>query len=93
MTRLRVGVRRVPAALAIGTVRLYQLLLSPLLGGSCKFHPSCSEYALAALREHGLLRGSALAGRRVLRCNPWSDGGVDHVADQTLFGRARPERR
>ena len=75
--------------LAIGAVRLYQLLLSPLFAGSCKFHPSCSEYAIDALRRYGFLRGSVLAGWRLLRCNPWSDGGVDHVEDQRLFARRR----
>jgi putative membrane protein insertion efficiency factor len=52
-------------------------LLTP--SGTCKYHPSCSQYALDALREHGLLRGSLLAGWRLLRCNPWSRGGVDYV--------------
>lgn len=72
--------------LAIGLVRLYRLLVSPLLPeGTCKYHPSCSQYAIDALREHGLLRGTVLAGWRLLRCNPWSAGGVDRAEDQTLF--------
>ena len=75
--------------LAIGAVRLYQLLLGPLFAGSCKFHPSCSQYAIDAFRHYGFLRGAALAGWRLLRCNPWSDGGVDRVDDQRLFGRRR----
>jgi len=58
-------------------------LLTP--PGTCKYHPSCSQYAIDALREHGLVRGSILAGWRLLRCNPWSHGGVDHARDQTLF--------
>jgi len=45
---------------------------------TCKFHPSCSEYASQALRKHGLVKGSTKAAWRLLRCNPWSDGGVDH---------------
>jgi uncharacterized protein len=68
-------------------VRGYQLLVSPLLPARCKFYPSCSQYALDALREQGLLRGLVLAGWRLLRCNPWSHGGVDYAADQTLFRR------
>jgi putative membrane protein insertion efficiency factor len=52
-------------------------LLTP--AGSCKYHPSCSQYAIDALREHGLFKGAALAGWRLLRCNPWSHGGVDYV--------------
>jgi uncharacterized protein len=71
--------------LAIGLVRVYQLVLSPFFAGSCKYHPSCSQYAIDALRSHGLLRGSVLAGWRLLRCNPWSHGGVDRVEDQRLF--------
>ncbi len=73
--------------LLVGLARAYQLLLSPLSPGSCKYHPSCSQYALDALGTHGLARGGVLAGWRLLRCNPWSHGGVDHVADQTLFRR------
>jgi putative membrane protein insertion efficiency factor len=74
---------------AIGLVRLYQLLLSPLFRSSCKYHPSCSQYAIDALRQFGLARGSTLAVWRLLRCNPWSRGGVDYAADQRLFGRTR----
>jgi putative membrane protein insertion efficiency factor len=86
--------RRLPALPAIALVRGYQLLLSPLFAGSCKYHPSCSEYALDALRHYGLLRGFVLAAWRLLRCNPWSHGGVDHVGDQTLFAhRPRDARR
>ena len=60
-------------------VRGYQLVLSPLLGPRCRFYPSCSAYAVEALRTHGALRGTWLAGRRLLRCHPWNPGGVDHV--------------
>ncbi len=64
--------------LGIGFVRLYQLLVSPLLpAGTCKYHPSCSQYAIDAMRRHGLARGSAKAAWRLIRCNPWSRGGVD----------------
>lgn len=64
----------------------YQRLLSPLLPARCKYHPSCSQYALDALREYGLARGVILAAWRLLRCNPWSHGGVDYARDQTIFG-------
>ena len=70
---------------AVGLVRLYQLLVSPLVPSSCKYHPSCSQYAIDALRRYGFLRGSVLAGWRLLRCNPWSRGGVDRAEDQRLF--------
>ncbi|MGH3010828.1 MAG: membrane protein insertion efficiency factor YidD [Gaiellaceae bacterium] len=66
-------------------IHAYRVLVSPLLGQRCKYHPSCSQYALDALREHGVLRGLVLAGWRLLRCNPWSHGGVDYARDQTLF--------
>jgi putative membrane protein insertion efficiency factor len=66
--------------LGIGFVRLYQLLFSPLLApGTCKYHPSCSQYAIDAMRQYGLVRGSLKAGWRLLRCNPWSRGGVDYA--------------
>ena len=67
-------------------IRGYQRLLSPLLPARCKYHPSCSQYALGALRDYGLFRGLVLAGWRLLRCNPWSHGGVDYPRDQTIFG-------
>lgn len=76
-------------------VRLYQLLISPLVGPTCKFYPSCSAYAVLALREHGALRGTWLAGRRLLRCHPWSHGGVDHVPARqyaTIAGEHRSPR-
>ena len=66
-------------------IHAYRMLLSPLLGQRCKYHPSCSQYALDALREFGVLRGLVLAGWRLLRCNPWSHGGVDYALDQTVF--------
>ncbi len=74
-------------AVAILLVRGYRLLASPLLGPRCKYHPTCSQYALDALREFGFLRGSVLAAWRLLRCNPWSHGGVDYATQQTLFKR------
>jgi len=74
-------------AAALGAVRAYQLLVSPLLGPRCKYHPSCSQYATDAIRELGLLRGLVLTGWRLLRCYPWSHGGVDRVEDRALFRR------
>lgn len=63
-------------------VRAYRYFVSPMLAPSCRFHPSCSAYAEEALQRHGALRGSWLAARRVCRCGPWSDGGVDPVPDE-----------
>jgi len=62
-----------------GLVRGYQLIVSPWFAPSCRYYPSCSAYAIGSLRTHGAIKGSLLAGWRLLRCNPWSAGGVDHV--------------
>ncbi len=62
-----------------GAVIAYQWTLRPFIGAHCRFHPSCSHYALEALEIHGAGRGTWLAGRRVLRCNPWHPGGYDPV--------------
>lgn len=63
----------------VGVIRGYQRWISPLLGQHCRFAPSCSHYAIDALQAHGLVRGSGLAVRRVLRCHPWNLGGYDPV--------------
>ena len=73
--------------IAVLPIRAYQRVVSPMLGPRCKYYPSCSEYAAQAIREFGVLRGVVLAGWRLLRCNPWSHGGVDHPHDQRVFGR------
>ncbi|MFT6933416.1 MAG: putative membrane protein insertion efficiency factor [Paracoccaceae bacterium] len=62
-------------------VRLYRLVFSPWVGHSCRYDPTCSAYALEALRKHGGLKGGWLAARRVIRCNPWGGRGVDDVPD------------
>ena len=74
----------------VAPIRFYQRAISPGLPARCKYHPSCSEYAVQAVRRYGILRGVVLAAWRLLRCNPWSHGGVDFVEDQTLF-RSRPD--
>ena len=73
------------AGVVVGFIRVYQRIVSPWFGSRCKYYPSCSEYAAQALAEFGILRGLVLAGHRLLRCNPWSHGGFDPVADQRLF--------
>jgi len=65
--------------LLAGLIRLYQIVVSPLLPPACRFYPSCSRYALEAITRHGALRGSALALARLARCHPWNPGGVDFV--------------
>ncbi|MBX5464207.1 MAG: membrane protein insertion efficiency factor YidD [Clostridia bacterium] len=73
------GPGRAVGALLVGAIRLYQRWLSPLKPPTCRFTPTCSEYAVQAVLKHGPLRGSALAAWRVVRCGPWSAGGYDPV--------------
>ena len=68
--------------LLIGLIRFYQWLLSPLLGPRCRYHPTCSAYAVEAIERHGALRGTALAARRLARCHPLRDGGFDPVPEK-----------
>jgi len=63
----------------IGLIRLYQRLVSPLLPPACRFYPTCSHYAVDAIRERGVIAGAWLAIRRFARCHPWNPGGVDFV--------------
>lgn len=88
MNLLRV-VARLPQALLIALVKGYRLFFKAWVGDVCRYQPTCSSYALQALEQHGALRGSALAGWRLLRCHPWCDGGDDPVppAGQGLFTR------
>ena len=74
----------------IAPIALYKRVISPLLPRSCKYEPSCSTYASQAIQRYGILRGLVLAGWRLLRCNPFSHGGYDPVAAQTLFRRVAP---
>ena len=67
------------ARLLLALIRLYQRLLSPLLGSRCRFHPNCSEYARVAVARFGATRGGTLAVWRILRCQPFSEGGIDEV--------------
>ena len=62
-------------------VRAYRLLLSPWIGHACRYHPTCSAYALEALQRHGGVRGGWLAARRIARCHPWGGSGIDNVPD------------
>jgi uncharacterized protein len=78
-----------PRALLLGILKLYQRVVSPGLAQRCKYAPSCSEYAVQAVRELGVIRGSVLAAWRVARCNPFSHGGYDPLEARTLF-RDRP---
>ena len=66
-------------------LHLYRRLISPALPNRCKYYPTCSTYALQAVRELGVVRGTIVAAWRLARCNPWSHGGVDELADRSLF--------
>ena len=83
--------KRVLRAVVLAPVILYQRVVSPAIPARCRYHPTCSAYAVQAVREFGILRGLVLAGWRLLRCNPWSRGGHDPVSAQRIF-RPRPER-
>lgn len=74
-----IALKRLLAQPAIWLVRAYQLCISPFLPPSCRFHPSCSNYAIEALQRHGVLRGLWLTLRRIVRCHPWHPGGHDPV--------------
>jgi putative membrane protein insertion efficiency factor len=83
------AVGRLLVNVALIPVRVYQRFVSPLMGRRCKYEPTCSRYAVEALRSHGVVKGSLLASWRILRCNPFSNGGYDPVERQRLFGRGR----
>jgi putative membrane protein insertion efficiency factor len=78
-------VRGLVLVLVTAPVRLYQRVISPALPRRCKYEPTCSAYAVEALRTHGVVRGSVLAMWRLVRCNPFSHGGHDPVAAQRIF--------
>jgi putative membrane protein insertion efficiency factor len=81
---------RAARAIAIAPLVVYQKAISPALPRRCRYEPTCSRYAVEAIRSYGILRGVVLASWRVLRCNPWSDGGYDPVQAQRVFNvRAR----
>jgi putative membrane protein insertion efficiency factor len=76
---------RLARTLVSAPIIAYQRVISPAIPRRCKYEPSCSRYAVDAIRRYGILRGLVLAGWRLLRCNPWSYGGYDPVEDQRLF--------
>lgn len=75
------------AAILKGLIRLYQITLSPIFGGACRFEPSCSAYALEAVERHGAVRGARLALARLLRCHPFGAAGYDPVPVAEKGGR------
>ncbi len=81
-------IRRVPRMALIGLVRAYQLVISPHLGSACRYEPSCSAYAIDALRKYGVLKGMVLAAHRISRCHPWGGHGYD---PPVWYGEKAPE--
>jgi putative membrane protein insertion efficiency factor len=77
--------RRAARAVVLAPVLVYQHVISPAIPRRCKYEPTCSHYAVEAVREYGILRGLVLAGWRLLRCNPWSYGGYDPAEAQRVF--------
>jgi len=85
VSRFTDGIASAAAAILLAPVHLYRRFVTPALPARCKYHPSCSAYAVEAVRELGPLRGTVLAAWRLARCNPWSNGGHDPVAARSLF--------
>ncbi len=79
MSRVTEAIARAPRVAVMGLIRGYQLVISPMSGPSCKYYPSCSHYGMEAVRVHGAVVGGTLAAWRIMRCNPFSNGGVDDV--------------
>ena len=71
----------------IRIIKFYQRYLSPVLGQNCRFHPTCSQYALEALKVHGTYRGSILSVKRIIKCHPWGGSGIDNVPGESKHGR------
>ncbi|MGD9531879.1 membrane protein insertion efficiency factor YidD [Pseudonocardia sp.] len=81
------------ARLLLGLLAVYRRWISPALPPTCRFYPSCSAYAVTAVRRHGALRGTWLTAGRLLRCGPWHPGGVDHVPPRRDRQGGRPGNR
>ncbi len=81
----------VPRNILVGVLHVYRAVISPLYGDVCRYYPSCSAYGLRSVQEHGVVRGSWLTARRLARCHPWSEGGIDDVPlrDSNPYRRTR----
>ncbi|KTR41057.1 MULTISPECIES: membrane protein insertion efficiency factor YidD [Curtobacterium] len=96
LNRLAWVVALLPRNVCVVVLRAYRAVISPLYGNVCRYHPSCSRYALEAIQQYGVLRGSAMGAWRIARCNPWAAGGIDDVRERdrpyrlTRFGFVLP---
>jgi uncharacterized protein len=86
-------VKRLVTAVLLAPIRLYQRWISPAIAPRCRYYPTCSDYAVQAIRELGPIRGLILAAWRLLRCNPFSHGGIDEISDRRLFRNATARSR
>lgn len=86
-------IRRAPSMALVVLIEIYRKLVSPLIRSRCRYYPSCSRYALDAVQRYGVFKGLVLATWRLLRCNPFSKGGIDHVHDQRVFNTSPKEGR
>jgi putative membrane protein insertion efficiency factor len=78
MEKINIALRKIP----IGLIKFYQKFISPMLGPTCRFHPSCSYYAIEAITKHGFIKGSWLSIRRISKCHPLHSGGYDPVPEK-----------
>ena len=73
------GITGIIKSILVALIRFYQLCISPLLGYNCRYYPTCSQYAIEAIEQKGIIKGSWMAIKRICRCHPWHDGGYDPV--------------
>ena len=79
MTRGVIAVLLLPRNLCVAILTVYRAVISPLYGDVCRYYPSCSHYALQAIQHHGVVKGVWFGSRRIARCHPWSEGGIDDI--------------
>jgi uncharacterized protein len=82
MNRTLMTIALLPRNACVVVLRAYRAVISPLYGEVCRYHPSCSRYALEAIQQYGVVRGSAMGAWRIARCNPWAAGGIDDVPER-----------
>ncbi|WP_165066320.1 membrane protein insertion efficiency factor YidD [Marisediminicola senii] len=81
MSNVIAAVLLLPRNICVGILRIYRAVISPLYGDVCRYYPSCSSYALQAIQHHGMVRGIWLGTKRIARCHPWAEGGIDDVPE------------
>lgn len=89
MAKIKQALQAIPIAL----IRVYQLVISPVLGPRCRFYPTCSHYAIEAIRLHGILKGGLLAAKRIGKCHPGNAGGIDPVPGSQLEAETQQRQK